>query len=65
MKKLWLIVLLCSVVAVAAETVSYWFVGFQRQPSAALARQYLFAATNSPSPGDTIRWDGTNLYWSP
>jgi hypothetical protein len=64
-KKLTLIVLLCSVVAVAAQTVSYWFVGFQRQPSAAAARQYLFAATNSPSTGDTIRWDGTNFHWAP
>jgi hypothetical protein len=64
-KKLALIVLLCSVVAVAAQTVSYWCLGFQRQPSAAAARQYLFAATNSPAPGDTIRWDGTNLYWTP
>jgi hypothetical protein len=64
-KKLALIVLLGSVVTVAAQTVSYWFYGFQHQPSATAARQYLFAATNSPSPGDTIRWDGTNLYWTP
>ena len=65
MKKLAFIFVLCSVVAVAAQTVSYWFVGFQRQPSAAMARRYLFAATNSPTAGDTIRWDGTNIYWAP
>lgn len=49
----------------AVAQVSYWFQGFQRQPSAALARQYLFGATNNPAAGDTIRWDGTNLYWAP
>ena len=65
MRKLWIIVLLCSAIVVAAQEISYWFVGFQRQPSAAAARKYLFSATNNPSPGDTIRWDGTNLYWHP
>ena len=65
MRKLWFIVLLCSGVVVAAQTVSYWFYNFQHQPSAAAARRYLFAATNSPSPGDTIRWDGTNIHWGP
>ena len=24
-----------------------------------------FATTNAPSAGDALRWDGTNLYWSP
>lgn len=65
MRKLWIIVLLCPIVVILAQPVSYWFISFQRQPSAALARKYLFAATNSPSPGDTIRWDGTNIYWAP
>jgi hypothetical protein len=24
-----------------------------------------FPATNSPSPGDALRWDGTHFYWGP
>lgn len=64
MRRMIAIAVVCLALTAVAQ-VSYWFQGFQRQPSAALARQYLFSATNNPSPGDALRWDGTNLYWGP
>jgi hypothetical protein len=65
MKQLAIIFLFGSILAVTAATASYWFQGFQRQPSAAAARAYLFQATNNPAAGDALRWNGTNLYWAP
>lgn len=64
MKKLVLILVVgCALTAFAQ--VSYWFQGFQRQPSARQAVRYLFQATNAPAAGDALRWDGTNYYWAP
>lgn len=55
----------CLIATVALAQVSYWFRGFERQPSAELARKYLFPTTNNPAAGDALRWDGTNFYWAP
>lgn len=42
MRKLWFIVLLCSVLCATASTPSYWFSGFQTKPDAKQAQEYFF-----------------------